>query len=82
MALMRNETMAMTIATQKTIFAPSIAVPATPPNPKSAATIATTRKIIAQCMRLEKFIAYSLSMCGAFAVVFESWQRDVSSAVS
>jgi hypothetical protein len=36
-----------TIATQKSILAPSIAVPATPPNPRAAAIRATTRKTTA-----------------------------------
>src|SRR5215831_5303042 len=37
-----------TMATKKTIFASSIAVPAMPPKPKAAAISATIKKVIAQ----------------------------------
>ena len=45
--LATSETTKRTIATQKRMRAPSTAVPATPPKPKKAATIATTKNTIA-----------------------------------
>jgi hypothetical protein len=42
-----SDTTKRTIKTQKRILAPSIATPATPPNPMAAAMSATTRKMMA-----------------------------------